>query len=137
MLSGVVPLAPHEKVISSRNELRMQEQDILFRSGAIELAGTMALPGSGGPFPGVLLITGSGQIDRNENGKKYKLNAFDQISRYLAENGIASFRFDKRGVGKSEGDYWTTGFYDRAQDALAALTCIKQHKSIQPENIFL
>jgi hypothetical protein len=48
----------------------MQEQEIQFRSGEIVLAGTIALPDSGGPFPGVLFITGSGQVDRNENHKK-------------------------------------------------------------------
>jgi uncharacterized protein len=115
----------------------MQEQEIRFRSGEVELAGTMALPGSGGPFPGVLLITGSGQTDRNENTKKYRINVFYDISHHLAQNGIASLRYDKRGVGQSRGDHWATGFYDHAQDALAALQYLKQQKSIQPENIFI
>lgn len=115
----------------------MQEQEIRFRSGEIELAGTIALPGSGGPFPGVLFIAGSGQTDRNENTSKYRLNAFYDISHYLAQNGIASLRYDKRGVGQSEGDHWATGFHDHAQDALAALQYLKQQKNIQPENIFM
>ncbi len=115
----------------------MQEQEIRFRSGELELAGTIALPGPGGPFPGVLFITGSGQVDRNENLKKMRINAFYDISHYLAQNGIASLRYDKRGVGQSEGDHWKTGFYDHAQDALAALQYLKQQKDFQPENIFL
>jgi alpha-beta hydrolase superfamily lysophospholipase len=115
----------------------MQEQEVRFRSGEIELAGTIALPGPGGPFPGVLFITGSGQVDRNENHKKIRLNAFYDISHYLAQNGIASLRYDKRGVGQSEGDHWKTGLYDHAQDALAALQYLKQQKNIQPENIFI
>jgi alpha-beta hydrolase superfamily lysophospholipase len=115
----------------------MQEHEIHFKSNEIELAGTLALPGSSGPFPGVLFITGSGQVDRNENHKKLHLNIFDDISHYLAENGIASLRYDKRGVGESQGDYWTTGFYDNAQDATAALQYLKQQKNIQPKNIFL
>jgi alpha-beta hydrolase superfamily lysophospholipase len=115
----------------------MQEQDIRFRSSEIELAGTIALPDSQEPFPGVLFVAGSGQIDRNENSKKYKLNAFYDIFRYLAEHGIASLRYDKRGVGQSGGDYWQTGFHDRVRDASAALEYIRQQPNFQPEKIFV
>jgi pimeloyl-ACP methyl ester carboxylesterase len=115
----------------------MQEQEIRFTSGEIELAGTIALPGSDGPFPGVLFIAGSGQVDRNDNHKKIRINAFYDISHHLAHNGIASLRYDKRGVGQSDGDYWAAGFYDRVQDALAALQHLKHRKDIQPEKIFI
>jgi alpha/beta superfamily hydrolase len=80
---------------------------------------------------------GRGQIDRNENGKKLRLNAFSDMAWYLAQHGIASLRYDKRGVGQSEGDYWTTGFHDHVQDAQAAVQFLKQQRSIQPEHIFL
>lgn len=116
---------------------KMREQGIRFKSGEIELAGTIALPDSDGPFPAVLLIPGSGQVDRNENHRKIRINAFYDISHYLAQNGIASLRCDKRGVGQSEGDYWTTGFHGRVQDALAALQYLKQQKNIHPEKIFI
>jgi alpha-beta hydrolase superfamily lysophospholipase len=115
----------------------MQEHEIRFKSGEIDLAGTLALPSSNGPFPTVLFITGSGPIDRNENHKKLHLNIFDDISHYLAENGIASLRYDKRGTGDSQGDYWKTGFYDNSQDALAALQYLKLQNNIQKENIFI
>jgi alpha/beta superfamily hydrolase len=115
----------------------VKEQEIRFKSGDIELAGTIALPDSGGPFPGVIFIAGSGEVDRNDSHKKLPLNAFYDISRCLAQNGIASLRYDKRGVGQSEGDYWKTGFYDRVQDAQAALQYLKQQKYVQPENIFI
>lgn len=115
----------------------MQERDIRFRSGENELAGTIALPDLAGPFPVVLLIAGSGQVDRNENSKKYRLNAFFEISHYLAKKGIASLRYDKRGVGQSDGDYWATGFDDRVQDASAALQYLKGQQNLQSENIFV
>ena len=117
--------------------ITMQEHEIKFKSDRLELAGTVALPDSGGPFPGLLFIAGSGQVDRNENHKKIRLNAFYDISHYLAQNGIASLRYDKRGVGQSDGDFWATGLYDNAQDAQAALQYLKQQKNIQPENIFI
>ncbi|HUJ48988.1 MAG TPA: alpha/beta fold hydrolase [Bryobacteraceae bacterium] len=76
-------------------------------------------------------------MDRNENGKRYGLNAFHDISHYLAGHGIASLRYDKRGPGQSEGDYWTTGFYDRVQDASAALQYLREQPNFQRENIFV
>jgi pimeloyl-ACP methyl ester carboxylesterase len=115
----------------------MQEQEVRFKSGEIELAGTTALPDGQDPFPCVLLITGSGQVDRNENVKRMPINAFYDISHFLAQNGIASLRYDKRGVGQSQGDHWKTGFYDHAADALAALHYLKQQKTIQSQNVFL
>jgi alpha-beta hydrolase superfamily lysophospholipase len=115
----------------------MQHRDVSFKSGDIELAGTVAMPDGGGPFPGVLLIPGSGQVDRNENHKRLQLDIFHDISQFLAQNGIASLRYDKRGVGRSQGNHWETGFYDGAQDALAAVNYLKQQASIRPQDTFL
>ena len=55
----------------------MQEQEARFRLGELEPAGTIVLPGQGGPFPGVLFITGSGQVHRNDQ------SSFCQHAPYL------------------------------------------------------
>jgi uncharacterized protein len=115
----------------------MKEQDIIFKSGEIELAGSIAFPDSAGPHPAVLLIAGSGKLDRNENNPKLRLNILYEISRYLAENGIASLRYDKRGVGLSQGDYMMSGVSDNVLDARAALDFLKQQKNIESKKIFL
>ncbi len=115
----------------------IQEQEVRFRSGKVELAGTIASPGPEGRFPAVLLIAGSGQVDRNENHKRIRLNALYDISQYLAENGFASLRYDKRGVGQSQGDYWTTGFYDRVEDAGAALDYLRRREDVLSQEVFL
>ena len=115
----------------------MLDQEIQFISNGIKLAGALTVPDSGGPFPGVLFLTGSGQVDRNENHKKMHMNAFYEISRHLARHGIASLRYDKRGIGQSEGDYWATGFHDRVKDAMSALRHLKQQENIQAEDVFL
>ena len=115
----------------------MFEEDVVFESNSINIAGTLTKPNSEASFPCVLLIPGSGQVDRNENHKKMRLNALHDIAVYLANNGIASFRYDKRGVGASGGDYWKTGFYNNVSDAKASLKYLKKQDSIQHENIFL
>jgi pimeloyl-ACP methyl ester carboxylesterase len=113
------------------------EKEITFQSNNILLSGTLATPDSGNTFPAVLLVPGSGPIDRNENHKKAHLNVFKDLSGILAANGIASLRYDKRGVGSSGGDYWETGYYDNCADASAALDYLKTRQEVNPDKIFL
>lgn len=115
----------------------MIEQEVRFTSGTFHLAGTLAMPDSDGPFPGVLLIPGSGQVDRNENHKKLPINAFREIANHLTEHDIASLRYDKIGVGASDGNYWETGFFDNVSDASSALEYLKTQERIRPETVFL
>ena len=88
-----------------------------------QLAGTLQLPNppSEAPRPAVLLISGSGPLDRNSNTDAQSLNIASAIAEHLATLGIASLRFDKRGTGASGGDYATTGFNDETDDAATAL----------------
>jgi hypothetical protein len=65
----------------------------------IKLAGTLTLPPSNGPFPAVLLITGSGAQNRNEEIMGHK--PFLVLADYLTRRGIAVLRVDDRGVGGS------------------------------------
>ena len=113
------------------------EHEISFPSGSLQLAGTVRRPETGGPFPGVVLIPGSGQVDRNENARKLAINAFREIATDLGEKGIATLRYDKRGVGESQGDFWTTGFYDNVSDAAAALHVLRSNEYIRPDHIYL
>ena len=58
------------------------QQDVRFPSGSLYLAGTLALPNGEGPWPAVLLIAGSGQVDKNENTKRYAIDVLlDKIKR--------------------------------------------------------
>lgn len=116
------------------------EQEISFYSGPHILAGTLMIPdspGLEGTFPGVLLVPGSGRVDRNENAKKLPIDAFREIATDLANQGIASLRYDKRGVGESQGDFWSTGFYDNVADAATALHVLQFNEHIQPEHVFI
>jgi pimeloyl-ACP methyl ester carboxylesterase len=113
------------------------ERDVTFQSGSLTLAGTLLLPGSEGRYPGVLLLPGSGPLDRNENMKKMLINAMREIAGHLAGQGIATLRYDKRGVGASQGDYFETGFFDLVGDAAAALAFLKAQDLIWPERVFV
>jgi pimeloyl-ACP methyl ester carboxylesterase len=65
------------------------------------LHGTLELPAGGGPFPVALIIAGSGPTDRDGNDKSLGLDTdcYQRLARYLARQGVASLRYDKRGAG--------------------------------------
>ena len=113
------------------------EQEVSFYSGPHVLTGTLTLPDEQGTFPGVLLVPGSGQVDRNENAKKLAINAFHDIAMNLAKKGIATLRYDKRGVGESQGEFLETGFFDNVSDAATALHFLKFNEYIQPDHVFI
>ena len=113
------------------------EQEVSFYSGPHILTGTLTLPDTQGTFPGVLLVPGSGRVDRNENAKKLAIDALREIAMNLAKKGIATLRYDKRGVGESQGEFLETGFYDNVSDAATALHFLKFNEYIQPDHVFI
>jgi len=108
----------------------MRERTATFTSGGIALIGTFAIPDGSGPFPAALLIPGSGELDRNANHKRLKLNLSRDLAQILAKAGWASLRFDKRGVGESEGDYMSTGFFDELEDVTVAYEWLEEQPDV-------
>jgi hypothetical protein len=70
----------------------IMEKELSFTSESLQLRGTLRFPDSSDMLGAVLLIPGSGQIDRNENNKKFTSNIFKEISEELAVNYFASLR---------------------------------------------
>lgn len=99
------------------------------------LAGTFTFPKSGGPFPAVVLITGSGAQNRDEQLLGHK--PFLVLSDYLTRRGIAVLRFDDRGVGQSTGDFASATSKDFATDVIAGLEYLKTRKEVQKNKIGL
>lgn len=89
----------------------------------ISLAGSLVLPESAPPQPRmVLFLHGSGPVDRNENvGRMQELNIFNTLADRLADVGVPSFRYDKRGTGKSGGDLNSSSLNDLVEDAIAVM----------------
>lgn len=114
-----------------------QVEEVKFRNekDQITLAGTLTLPEGNGPFPAVVLITGSGAQNRDEEIMGHK--PFWIIADYLTRAGIAVLRFDDRGTAESEGNHLEATSEDFATDALAAVTYLKGRKEIEPKYIGL
>jgi pimeloyl-ACP methyl ester carboxylesterase len=71
------------------------------------------------------MLHGSGPLDRNENTKGQRLDIFNVFADVLCQSRIASFRYDKRGCGRSEGSFKTAGFHDLIEDPSAALDTLR------------
>ena len=101
----------------------------------IRLAGTFTCPKEGSNFPVVVLITGSGGQNRNE--ELFNHRPFLVLANYLTRQGIAVLRYDDRGIGESKGVYATASIQDFATDALAAVSYLKTRSEINPNKIGL
>lgn len=114
-----------------------EEIEVTIPSDGIDLKGSLLLPTGDGSFPALLYVSGSGPIDRNDNIPGQPLNNSRRIAEHLASLGIASLRYDKRGVAASGGDYLTAGHYDLVNDASSAVQFLCQHSNIDKNRIIV
>ena len=110
-----------------------REEDATYKSAGNTLAATLTIPAGQGPFPAVLLIAGSGPHDRDESLLGHK--PFLVLSDYLTRKGIVVLRADKRGVGKSTGDYAKATTADFAADAEAGVAYLKTRPEVDQRKI--
>lgn len=102
---------------------------------SVHLAGTLTYPKTGGPFPVAVLITGSGQQDRDETILGHK--PFAVIADYLTRRGYAILRVDDRMMGLSRGDLAHATSADFAKDVETSVAYLKTRKEINPAKIGL
>lgn len=140
------PLNLSKEAIEKEKLVRPQEpikpypyysEDITFenKKAGILLAGTLTLPKKEGVFPVVILISGSGPQNRDEELLGHK--PFLVISDYLTKSGIAVLRFDDRGTALSKGDFKTATSADFATDVEAGIDYLKTRKEINKKKIGL
>jgi hypothetical protein len=108
---------------------------VKFDSDGISLVGELRIPGGEGPHPLAIFVHGSGRATRND---------YEEFVSPLDSAGIASFRYDKRGVGASGGEYSDVGphnaeliFSELAMDAAAAVQHLKNDTRISGDKIII
>lgn len=132
-----------EKVTEARRPqvpkrpLPYREVEVHFpnKGADISIAGTLTLPEGDGPFPAVILISGSGPQDRDETLLGHK--PFLVLADSLTRRGIAVLRADDRGVGGSSGNHTRATSADFATDVEAEIDYLKSRKEIDPARIGL
>lgn len=117
--------------------LPYHSEDVVFpnEKDGITLAGTLTLPRKEGVFPVVVLISGSGPQNRNEEVMGHR--PFLVLADHLTRNGIGVLRYDDRGVGKSTGEFRMSKLDDFASDVMSAIAYLRTRKEIDAQNIGL
>ena len=92
------------------------------------LSGTLTVPDGGGKYPAAVLVSGSGQQNRDEEIFGHK--PFKVLADYLARHGIATLRYDDRGVGGSEGEVKNATTIDFAEDAAQMVKYLRRQQGI-------
>ena len=105
--------------------------EVKFHNQNDALAGTLSFPNTLGLHPAIVMLHGSGPVDRNNE------NYFPSICDYFVSQGFAVLCYDKPGIGGSTGDWKQQSFADRANEALAAIEYLKQIREINTEQIGL
>ena len=109
---------------------------VTFTSGEQTLAGTLEVPaGAPGALPAVLLLPGSGPVDRDSDHRRMPLGITRELSDALRDAGLVTLRYDKRGVGASPGRWQSAGFSDHTADARAALAYLRSRPEVDPARV--
>jgi pimeloyl-ACP methyl ester carboxylesterase len=112
-----------------------QDVEVRIPSGEIDLSGTLTVPDQTGPHPAVILVAGSGPQNRDAEALGFR--PFKVMAEHFARFGIASLRYDKRGVSPSTGRFETSTMADFAEDVLTAFKFLRQHDDIDSTRIGL
>jgi len=115
----------------------MEAIDTSFASQGFILSATLLLPDEVQPCATVVMVHGTGPLDRDENMEGQELDIFNTLADALAQAGIASIRYDKRGCGQSQGDYTRTGFYDLADDVCAAISHVRETEAVRDSAVYV
>ena len=112
-------------------------------NGEVELGATIACSNDalldfakiGKKMPLVLIIAGTGSLDRDGNSAMMKLNIYKELSDFFAENGYACVRYDKRGTHESKGKELSQSLTTLTDDAKSVIEHCKQIPYVDENNI--
>lgn len=103
-----------------------REEEVTFKNGDVTLSGTLLLPNRPNGFPAVILTHGSGPATRA---------TYRSWGLKFVKKGMAALIYDKRGNGKSTGEWRTASMENLADDAIAGLNYLKTRSEIDVKKI--
>ena len=114
-------------------DYRIEEVQFTNEKEGNTLSGTLTIPEGDGPFPAMVLVSGSGQQNRDEELMNHR--PFWVIADYCALHGIAVLRYDDRGIGGSTGEVENATSLDFSDDAEAAFDFLRKQKYIDASRV--
>ncbi|HVF92514.1 MAG TPA: alpha/beta fold hydrolase [Blastocatellia bacterium] len=121
------PVTIHLRRALKPVEARIIKEEVQFQNGDVTLSATLVLPNTKGPHPAIVWIQGRGGRIREDTARV----------KIFAQHGIASLIYDKRGGGKSTGNFAAATMSDLASDAQAAVEFLSKREGIDPKQIGL
>jgi uncharacterized protein len=118
---------------------QMVKEEITFQSD-VKLNGTLLVPDLGKEsYPTIVFLPGSGKLNRDVSTPKgkFKFELYKDLAELCTSLGFATFRYDKRGVGESGGDYHSAGLSDALNDGEAALDMLAEHPKVDGSKLII
>ncbi|MCJ8208406.1 alpha/beta fold hydrolase [Mucilaginibacter sp. RS28] len=136
-MAACASLNPANCQTVDNNALPYKADSVIFegKQTGLHYGATITMPNGPGRHTAVVLVSGTGQQDRD--GKMAGHKMFAEIADYLTRNGIVVLRVDDRGVGKSNGNYATSTTGDFAADVLEAFHYLQTRPEVNPKHIGL
>ena len=113
-------------VRSEAATLQVQSRDVTFNNGDVKIAGSILIPEGNGRHAAILFLNGSGPEGRFANR---------WLAERFAQAGFLALIYDKRGVGRSSGDWKASGFDDLAGDAAAGIRFLRSLPEVDPAGV--
>jgi alpha-beta hydrolase superfamily lysophospholipase len=144
----LLPISLPPALVLSRETISRRDL-VIDLGGGLTTDAQLTIPSVGeGPFPGVLLVHGSGNTDMDEylppeiSGTEEGSRVFLQIAEYLSERGIAVLRYNKRGIGLNGtildvGVVTNTTFQELQQDAERALDALRRRPEVDADDVMI
>ena len=116
--------------------MNIKEKNITIQ-GEYAIGATITYENEQKKSPAVVIIMGTGQLDRDGNGFGFKSNIYKELAQTFAEFGYVSARYDKRGTHASGGNFIRTGLSDLVNDAISVIQYLKKQPYVDADRILV
>lgn len=119
-----------------RTEMNIREKEVMVQ-GKFKIGATVTYTNENKKSPAVVIIMGTGKLDRDGNGAMFRSNIYKDLAHIFAKHGFAAVRYDKRGTHKTEGSFSKAGLHDLVDDARSVVQYMKKLPYIDENNIIV